>query len=207
MQINPNSCYYHPNLPAMMVCYRCGRKICTACSKDYNGLTMCPSCYHNVPPPMPAAIPAGVPAAVPGAMPAGAPMPVGGPVGGMRPAGWYGPYMQPPLLTRLWWLPLSLVGAAAALILLNAAALLSPAFFALWSAFLPWVSVFGTFGFILGIVLGLVLLGAIAMVFLKFRIFAVFLIFPTAVISLFIGGGFIIGAVLAVIGGILLLLT
>ena len=195
-QINPNSCFYHPNLPAVMVCYRCGRKICTACSKDYNGLMMCPSCYHNVPPPMPTSIPAGVP------MPVG-----GGPVAGMRPPGWYGPYMQLPMLTRFWWIPLSLVGAAAALILINGIALLSPSFFAAWSAFLPWVAVLGTFGFILGIVLGLVLLGAIVMVLLRFRVLAAFIIFPTAIVSLFIGGGFILGAVLAVIAGILLLLT
>ena len=112
-----------------------------------------------------------------------------------------------PMLARLWWIPLGLVGAAAALILFNGIALLSPGFFAAWSAFLPWVGLFGVFGFILGIIFGLVLLGTIVMVLLKFRVFAAFIIFPTAIVSLIIGGGFIIGAVLAVIAGILLLLT
>jgi hypothetical protein len=115
--------------------------------------------------------------------------------------------MQLPMLTRFWWIPVALIGAAAALVLFNGIALLSPGFFAAWTAFLPWVAVFGAFGFILGIVFGLVLLGAIVMVFLKFRVFAAFIIFPTAIVSLFIGGGFIIGAVLAVIAGILLLLS
>jgi hypothetical protein len=44
------------------------------------------------------------------------------------------------------------------------------------------------------------------MMFLRFRILAAFIIFPTAIVSLFIGGGFIIGAVLAVLAGILLLI-
>ena len=44
------------------------------------------------------------------------------------------------------------------------------------------------------------------MVFLKFRILAAFVIFPTAILSFFIGGGFVLGIILAVLGGILLLL-
>jgi hypothetical protein len=44
------------------------------------------------------------------------------------------------------------------------------------------------------------------MMFLKFRVLAAFIIFPTAIVSLFIGGGFILGGILAVLGGILLLL-
>jgi len=92
------------------------------------------------------------------------------------------------------------------LIFANGIALLSPGFFAWWSAFLPWITAFGSFGFILGIVLGLVLVGAIIMMFLKFRVLAAFIIFPTAIVSLFIGGGFILGGILAVLGGILLLL-
>jgi uncharacterized membrane protein len=52
-----------------------------------------------------------------------------------------------------------------------------------------------------------VLAGALVMIFLGFRILAAFIIFPTAVVSFFIGGGFIVGAIIAVIAGILLLMT
>lgn len=209
--MNLNSCFYHPNLPAMVVCYRCGRKICSSCSKSYNGLTLCPSCYHSVPAPMPTAggvapIPvpvasAPMPTSVPPAAPVGA---VG--FGGMKPAGWYGPYTRMPVL-KTWWLPAILVGIAAALIIANGVALLSPSFFAYWSSLMSWVSALGSFSFILGIVLGLVLLGAVFMMFIRFRVLAAFIIFPTAIVSLFIGGGFFLGAILAVLAGILLLMS
>lgn len=99
-----------------------------------------------------------------------------------------------------------LVVIGAALIFANGVALLSPAFFILWSAFLPWVAFLGAFGFILGIMLGLILLGAVVLMILRFRVMAAFVIFPTAIVSFFIGGGFVLGAILAVLGGILLIL-
>ncbi len=168
-------------------------------------MTLCPNCYHAVPAPASVAPVASAPVAVgafgsaPASMPS-APVPVGafGP-------GWYGPCGRAPLLVR-WWLPAALVAIAAGLIVANGIALLSPGFFATWSAFLPWLPAFGSFGFILGVVLGLDLAGAIIMVFLKFRILAAFVIFPTAILSFFIGGGFVLGIILAVLGGILLLL-
>lgn len=193
--MNLNSCFYHPNLPAMVVCYRCGRKICSSCSKPYNGLTLCPNCYHSVPTPV--------------AAPPVAPQPPMGAVAysGAKPGGWYGPYPQIPLLARMsGWIPLIVVGIAASLIIANGVALLSPGFFFYWSSLLPWVGSLGSFSFILGIVLGLVLVGAMIMMFLRFRILSAFIIFPTAIVSLFIGGGFFIGAILAVLAGILLLL-
>jgi hypothetical protein len=127
--------------------------------------------------------------------------------GGIKPAaGWYGPYAHIPLLIKFWWLPAAVVSIAAGLIIANGVALLSPGFFAFWSSLLPWVSALGAFSFILGIVLGLVLVGTIIMMFLRFRILSAFIIFPTAIISLFIGGGFFLGAILAVLAGILLLI-
>ena len=120
--------------------------------------------------------------------------------------GWYGPYFHPPNFLRSQWLPVILVGVAAALIFVNGVALLSPGFFAAWGSFLPWVAFLGSFGFILGVMLGLVLVGALVLMLLGFRVMAAFMIFPTAIVSLFIGGGFIIGAALAVIAGILLIL-
>lgn len=38
-------CYYHPDLPAVYVCNRCGRPICRDCAKAYVGLMLCPQCY------------------------------------------------------------------------------------------------------------------------------------------------------------------
>ena len=128
-------------------------------------------------------------------------------MGDVQPAGWYGPYTHLPFFVRLWWLPAMIVGIAALLIIANGVALLSPGFFFYWSGLLPWVAVLGTFSFILGIVLGLVLFGAVIMMFLKFRIIAAFIILPTAIVSLFIGGGFFLGTILAVLTGILLLMT
>jgi len=51
-----------------------------------------------------------------------------------------------------------------------------------------------------------VLLGTVVMVYLKYKVLAAFVIFPTALVSIFIGGGFILGAILGVLAGILLIL-
>ena len=131
--------------------------------------------------------------------------PVAPPVGAFGP-GWYGPFPKPPLLVRWWWLPAVFVAIAAGLVIANAIALLSPAFTTFWGAFLPWVPALSSFNFILGIILGLILFVAVIMIFLKFRVLAAFVIFPTAILSLFIGGGFFAGGILGIIGGILLLL-
>jgi len=186
-----NPCYYHSDLPALGVCSRCGRRLCGSCSKPYSGLTLCPVCFHSLPVAQVAPTPT---------------LAVATQSSVVRPPGWYGPYSRLPFLARFSWVPAALVGVAAILIVLNGAALLVPAFFGAWSSFLPWVSVLGSFGVILGIVLGLMLMGAVVMMFLGFRIFSALVILPTSVVSLFIGGGFIIGALLGVLGGILLLL-
>jgi hypothetical protein len=96
---------------------------------------------------------------------------------------------------------------SAGLIIANAVALLSPNFWAVWVGFLPWVGFLGSFAFILGIMLGLVLIGAVVMLLLGFRVLAAFVIFPTAIVSLFIGGGFILGVILGVLAGLLLIIN
>ena len=101
------------------------------------------------------------------------------------------------------WLSVSIVAIAASLIIANGVALLSPAFFATWASMLPWVAPFGSFAFILGVVLGLILFGTVFLLFLGFRILAAFVIFPTAIVSFFIGGGFFLGLILGVLGGLL----
>lgn len=98
------------------------------------------------------------------------------------------------------------MGVAAALVLLNGVALLSADFYNFWSGIFTWLPALGPLGVILGIMLGLVLIGAMVIMFFGFKILSVFVILPTAIVSLFIGGGFIIGAILAVLAGILLLI-
>jgi len=48
----PGMCFYHPNLPAIYVCNRCGRPICRDDAKAYNDLILCPQCFTMVPPPV-----------------------------------------------------------------------------------------------------------------------------------------------------------
>jgi len=171
---------------------------------------MCPNCYHTVPVPASVA-PVPVPTAAPvGAFGSSPPPPVMStsvPVGAFGP-GWYGPYGKVPLLVKLWWLPAALVAVAAGLIMANAIALLSPGFAFWWSGLLPWVVSLAAFNFIIGIILSLILFGAVIMIFLKFKVLAAFIIFPTAIVSIFFGGGggFFAGAILAIVGGLLLLL-
>ncbi len=119
----------------------------------------------------------------------------------------YGPYPHPPLLIRFWWIPAMLLLVAAGLIFANAVALLSPAFFATWVNFLPWVAQLGSFAFILGVMLGMVILGAVLLLFLGFRVLAAFMIFPAAIVSLFIGGGFLLGTIIGVLAGMLLIMN
>jgi len=96
---------------------------------------------------------------------------------------------------------------ASGLMFFNGIAQLSPGFFVIWTSFLPWVVSLGTFGFILGVILGLVLLGALVLIFLGFRVQAAFLIFPAAIVSLLIGGDFIAGIVTGILAGMLILIN
>jgi len=117
-----------------------------------------------------------------------------------------GPFSQATFLARFWWFPASLVLVAAGLIFFNGVALLSTDFFTTWIAILPWIASLGYFGFILGVVLGIVLIGAFVLMLLGFRVIAAFIILPTAIVSLFIGGGFFAGLILGVLAGLLELL-
>jgi hypothetical protein len=118
-----------------------------------------------------------------------------------------GPFPHRPFLLKYWWTPAVLFFVAAALIGLNAAALLSPIFFSAWASIFPWVIPIGYFSFILGVVLSLIIVGALALYFLGFRVLSAFLVFPSAILSLFIGGGFLAGVVIGVLGSLLVMLT
>jgi hypothetical protein len=114
------------------------------------------------------------------------------------------PPMYPPARATYGFL-LSLV--AGIMILLNAAALLSAGFYAMWVGIFPWIPFFGAFppwillaiGLILGVI---VLLGSVLMI-LGYGTIGAVVVFPAAVITLIFGGGFIVGFVLGVVGGIL----
>jgi len=90
------------------------------------------------------------------------------------------------------------------LVLLNAAVLLVPSFYATWSSIFWWLPTIGAnYAFALGLVIGLVLLMGCIIMVLGQGAFAAVIIFPFAVFSLIIGGGFVAGLILGVVGGIL----
>jgi hypothetical protein len=217
----PGMCFYHPNLPAIYVCNRCGRPICRDDSKAYQDLVMCPQCYQSVVPFVgaPAGHPTPQPMYAPQPAPMYAPQPepmFAGPppeamFAGPPPFMQQGPMMQPgpmamfPPSRATWGFMLSLI--AGILIIINAAALLSNGFYNLWITIFPWITYFGGFppwvlvaiGLILGIV---VAIGSVLMV-LGYGTIGAVVVFPAAVISLIIGGGFIAGFILGIVGGIL----
>jgi len=193
-------CYYHPNLPASMVCLRCGRRICSSCSKPYGELVLCPTCYHATvmnQPPQAAAPPAAAPTIYAQGVPQGGVI--------------YGPYpVKTPVVRRYSLLLVLLLTASSVLIFANAEALLWPQFFNPWVTFFPWVIQLGppfNFGFILGIVLSFVISGAIFLYMIGFKVLAALMVFPAAILSFFIGGGFWIGLILGVLSGILMVMN
>ena len=90
------------------------------------------------------------------------------------------------------------------LVLLNSAALLSPSFYGYWSGLFFWLPILGaSYAFALGFVIGLALIMGSIIMILRSGALADVIIFPFAVFSLIIGGGFIAGMVLGIVGGIL----
>ncbi len=111
------------------------------------------------------------------------------------------------MFRRYSWGVVLLLLTSASLIFANAGALLWPAFFAFWVGLFPWVVFLGNFSFILGVVLGIVLVGAVILYMLGFKVLSAFMVFPTAIVSLFIGGGFLVGLILAVVTGIYMIMN
>jgi len=100
--------------------------------------------------------------------------------------------------------------ASAVLILINAAALLSPGF---WGSPTNWSLIFWWLGgptglgqpiaVLIGVISGFIVMTGGIMMILRRGVFGAALVLPFAIISIIIGGGFLIGAVLGVISGIL----
>jgi len=199
----PGQCYYHPNLPAVYVCNRCGRSICRDDSKAYMDLVLCPQCYQGVVPMV--AQPQQPPAYAPPPMaPAMVPPPM--PPAFAPPAAFYPP--PPPMLApaaprALWGFILSVI--AGILVILNAAALLAPGFYAMWVGVFFWLPALGpaSLAFAIGVIIGLILVIGSILMLLGYGTIGSIVVFPMAVLSLIIGGGFVAGFVLGVLGGIL----
>jgi hypothetical protein len=101
----------------------------------------------------------------------------------------------------------SLSLTAGILVLLNSAALLAPSSYGPpvnWSTIFWWLPSIGSgYGFALGFIIGLTLIMGSIVMALGHGAFADVIIFPFAVFSLIIGGGFVAGFVLGVVGGII----
>jgi hypothetical protein len=214
----PGMCFYHPSLPAVYICNRCGRAICRDCSKSYMDLILCPQCYSGIVPPMAMApqAPQYAPPPAPQYAPPPAPQyaPFAGPMIGPMP----GPMMPAGPARSLWGFIISMV--AGILVLLNAGLLLAWQFYGgtfLWANIFFWIckidgyscplpsgsTATGNITFVLGAVIGLIIIVASIMMILGYGTIGSVVIFPLAVFSLIIGGGFIAGFVLGIIGGIL----
>ncbi len=195
----PGQCFYHPSLPAVYVCNRCGRSICRDDSKTYMDLVLCPQCYQGiVPMAAPQPQPTYAPQAPPPMMPPMSPqmMPYPAPMFGMQQS-------SP---RALWGFILSMI--AGILVILNAAALLSNSFYNLWVGVFFWIPVIDTSPthgliFAIGAIIGLILVIGSILMLLGYGTIGSIVVFPLAVLSLIIGGGFVAGFVLGVLGGIL----
>jgi len=196
----PGQCFYHPNLPAVYVCNRCGRSICRDDSKGYMDLVLCPQCYAGIVPMATAPQPA------PGYGPAYGPPPMMPPPPTSMMAPFPPGFMQPSAPRALWGFILSMI--AGILVILNAAALLATAFFNFWTPIFFWIPQIDPSPqhgliFAIGLIIGLILVIGSILMLLGYGTIGSIVVFPLAVLSLIIGGGFVAGFVLGVLGGIL----
>jgi len=96
---------------------------------------------------------------------------------------------------------------AGILIILNAAALLATGFYNMWIQVFFWIPTVDTSAthsliFIIGAIIGLILVIGSILMLLGYGTIGSVVVFPLAVLSLIIGGGFVAGFVLGVLGGI-----
>ena len=117
-----------------------------------------------------------------------------------------GPFFQPNPPRALWAFILSMV--AGILVILNAAALLSNTFYSMWVGVFFWIPVLDAspqhgLVFAIGAIIGLILVIGSNLMLLGYGTIGSIIVFPLAVVSLIIGGGFVAGFILGVLGGIL----
>jgi len=170
---SPGMCYYHPTLRAKYVCSRDGRQICTDCAKPYLDLILCPTCYRDLSPTF-GAPPA--PYETPSA-------PFAPPTGGVRAMAGFA---------------LSMI--AGFLIVLNTLLMASGA----WSWIplaLPLPTTYLAFlGLIFG---GTAIIGGMLTYWPARELLGGVLVIVASVLSTIVGGGFVVGLILGIVGGIL----
>jgi len=126
--------------------------------------------------------------------------------GPMMAASFGGPFFQPNPPRALWAFMLTLI--AGILIILNAAALLSNSFYTFWVGVFFWIPVIDASAthsliFIIGAIIGLILVIGSILMLLGYGTIGSVVVFPLAVLSLIVGGGFVAGFILGVLGAIL----
>ncbi len=88
--------------------------------------------------------------------------------------------------------------------MLNSALLLVPSFHARWATIFFWLPAIGpTYAFAIGMIIGLTLIFGSLVMALGNGALADVIIFPFAVFSLIIGGGFVAGFIIGVVAGII----
>jgi hypothetical protein len=122
------------------------------------------------------------------------------------PAPYPPPFATPSAPRALWGFLLSMI--AGILVILNAAALLSTPFYNMWVGIFFWIPVIDSSAahgliFAIGAIIGLILVIGSILMLLGYGTIGSIVVFPLAVLSLIIGGGFVAGFVLGVLGGIL----
>lgn len=115
-------------------------------------------------------------------------------------------FLPPPAPRALWGFLLSMI--AGILVILNAAALLSNSFYNMWIGIFFWIPVIDPSAghgliFAIGAIIGLILVIGSILMLLGYGTLGSIVVIPLAVLSLIIGGGFVAGFVLGVIGGLL----
>jgi hypothetical protein len=90
------------------------------------------------------------------------------------------------------------------LVILNSVAFLSPSFYATWSSIFFWLPSVGVANaFVVGFLIGIILIMGSIIMLLGNGAFADVIVFPFAVFSLIIGGGFVAGMLLGIVAGVM----
>lgn len=177
-------------------------------------LILCPQCYAGIVPPM-AMVPS---PAAPAYGPAPGPAPAFGPVPGPMFGPMAAPFMPGAPARSLWGFIIALCSGI--LVLLNAGLLMAWQFYGgtfLWANIFFWIckidgyacplpsgsTATGSFTFVLGIIIGLILVVGSILMILGYGTIGSIVVFPMAVFSLIIGGGFVAGFVLGIVAGIM----
>jgi len=178
-------------------------------------LVLCPQCYAGIVPPIAMAPPG--PAAQ-GYAPAPAPAPAFPPLATPVIGPIAGPRMPAAPARSLWGFIIAMVSGI--LVLLNAGLLLAWQFYGgsfLWANIFFWIckidghscplpsgsTATGTISFVIGVVVGLVIVVGSILFILGYGTIGSIVVFPMAVSSLIIGGGFVAGFVLGIVSGLL----